>query len=302
MFRDLVETRSFSRSASLNGITQSAVSQQLRSIEVRLRVPLLERTSKQFALTREGQLLYEASREIIGYYQRFQHQLEEMRNIISGTIRLVAVPSLGLHELPPYIKDFLKAFPQVKIQVDYRRSNEVYESVASGDADVGFVAFPSPRKGLKVETFKKDTLHIICAAGHPLLKKGPVDLADLGQTKIISLAPEMPTRQGLDRILATRGLKFQPMMEFDNVETLKQAVEINAGIAFLPASAVATELAKGSLAILPHLGKEIIRPLGIVFRASRMVSPAVKRFLKALKTPRDSTLPPTLEKIVPSAP
>ena len=302
VFRDLVETRSFSRSASLNGITQSAVSQQLRSIEVRLRVPLLERTSKQFALTREGQLLYEASREIIGYYQRFQHQLEEMRNIISGTIRLVAVPSLGLHELPPYIKGFLKAFPQVKIQVDYRRSNEVYESVAAGDADVGFVAFPSPRKGLKVETFKKDTLHIICAAGHPLLKKGPVDLADLGQTKIISLAPEMPTRQGLDRILATRGLKFQPMMEFDNVETLKQAVEINAGIAFLPASAVATELAKGSLAILPHLGKEIIRPLGIVFRASRMVSPAVKRFLKALKTPRDSTLAPTLETIAPSAP
>jgi len=301
VFRDLVETRSFSRSASLNGITQSAVSQQLRSIEVRLRVPLLERTSKQFALTREGQLLYEASREIIGYYQRFQHQLEEMRNIISGTIRLVAVPSLGLHELPPYIKDFLKAFPQVKIQVDYRRSNEVYESVASGDADVGFVAFPSPRKGLKVETFKKDTLHIICAAGHPLLKKGPVDLANLGQTKIISLAPEMPTRQGLDRILATRGLKFQPMMEFDNVETLKQAVEINAGIAFLPASAVATELAKGSLAILPHLGKEIIRPLGIVFRASRMVYPAVKRFLKALKTPRESASVPTPEPIAPSS-
>ena len=288
VFRDLVETRSFSRSASLNGITQSAVSQQLRSIEQRLRVPLLERTSKQFALTREGQLLYEASREIIGYYQRFQHQLEEMRNIISGTIRLVAVPSLGLHELPPYIKEFLRAFPQVKIQVDYRRSNEVYESIAAGEADVGFVAFPSPRKGLKVETFKKDTLHVICAPGHPLLKKAPVHLPDLPQHKIISLAPEMPTRQGLDKILAARGLRFSPMMEFDNVETLKQAVEINAGIAFLPQSAVASELAKGSLAILPHQGPEIIRPLGIVSRSSRMISPAVKRFLKALKVPRDS--------------
>ena len=170
VFRDLVETRSFSRSASLNNITQSAVSQQLRSIELRLRVPLLERTSKQFALTREGQLLYEASREIITHYQRFQHQLEEMRNIISGTIRLVAVPSLGIHELPPYIKDFLKNFPLVKVQVDYRRANEVYESVADGEADVGLVAFPSPRKGLKVETFKKDTLQVICAPGHPLIK------------------------------------------------------------------------------------------------------------------------------------
>jgi DNA-binding transcriptional LysR family regulator len=208
---------------------------------------------------------------------------------------LVAVPSLGLHELPPYIKDFLKAFPQVKIQVDYRRSNEVYESVAAGDADVGFVAFPSPRKGLKVETFKKDTLHIICAPGHPLLKKGLINLPDLAQSKIISLAPEMPTRQGLDRILATRGLKFQPMMEFDNVETLKQAVEINAGIAFLPTSAISTEIAKGSLVILPHQGPEIIRPLGIVSRSSRMVSPAVKRFLKALKVPRESTPNSTLK-------
>ena len=283
VFRDLVETKSFSRSASLNGITQSAVSQQLRSIETRLRVPLLERTSKQFALTREGQLLYEASREIIAHYQRFQHQLEEMRNIISGNIRLVAVPSVGIHELPPYIREFLKTFPQVKIQVDYRRSNEVYESVTDGDADVGFVAFPSPRKGLKVETFKKDTLHIIAAPGHPLMKRGAVALSDLGQFKMVSLAPETPTRQGLDKILAARGLRFQPKMEFDNVETLKNAVEIDAGVAFLPKSVVAKELASGSLVVLAHAGPPILRPLGVVSRASRVVSPAVKRFLKAFK-------------------
>jgi DNA-binding transcriptional LysR family regulator len=287
VFRDLVETRSFSRSASLNNITQSAVSQQLRSIELRLRVPLLERTSKQFALTREGQLLYEASRDIIAHYQRFQHQLEEMRNIISGTIRLVAVPSLGIHELPPYIKDFLKNFPLVKVQVDYRRANEVYESVADGEADVGLVAFPAPRKGLKVETFKKDTLQVICAPGHPLIKKGTIQLSDLSNCKIVSLAPDMPTRQGLDRILAGRGLKFQPKMDFDNVETLKHAVEIDAGVAFLPHSAVAAELAAGKLTVLPYHGPEIIRPLGVVSRTSRVLSPAVKRFLKALKAPRE---------------
>jgi DNA-binding transcriptional LysR family regulator len=286
VFRDLVETKSFSRSASLNGITQSAVSQQLRSIEQRLRVPLLERTSKQFALTREGQLLYEASREIISHYQRFTHQLEEMRNIISGTIRLAAVPSVGIHELPPYIKEFLRTFPQVKVQVDYRRSNQVYESIADGEADVGFVAFPSPRKGLKVETFKKDTLHIIAAPGHPLTKKGTVPLSDLAQWKIVSLAPEMPTRLGLDKILAARGLKVLPKMEFDNVETLKHAVEINAGVAFLPKSVVASELAAGTLVTIPHAGAEIVRPLGVVSRASRVVSPAVKRFLKALKDPK----------------
>jgi DNA-binding transcriptional LysR family regulator len=210
-----------------------------------------------------------------------------MRNIISGTIRLVAVPSLGIHELPPYIKDFLKNFPLVKVQVDYRRANEVYESVADGEADVGLVAFPAPRKGLKVETFKKDTLQVICAPGHPLIKKGTIQLSDLSNCKIVSLAPDMPTRQGLDRILAGRGLKFQPKMDFDNVETLKHAVEIDAGVAFLPHSAVAAELAAGKLTVLPYHGPEIIRPLGVVSRTSRVLSPAVKRFLKALKAPRE---------------
>jgi len=162
----------------------------------------------------------------------------------------------------------------------------VYESVADGDADVGFVAFPAPRKGLKVETFKKDTLHIIAAPGHPLTKKGTVALGDLSQFKIVSLAPEMPTRQGLDKILATRGLKIQPKMEFDNVETLKSAVEIDAGVAFLPKSVVAKELSNGTLVTVPHGGAEIVRPLGVVSRASRVVSPAVKRFLKALKGPK----------------
>ena len=172
--------------------------------------------------------------------------------------------------------------------MDYRRANEVYESVADGEADVGLVAFPSPRKGLKVETFKKDTLQVICAPGHPLIKKGTIHLSDLANCKIVSLAPDMPTRQGLDRILAGRGLKFQPKMDFDNVETLKHAVEIDAGVAFLPHSAVAAELTAGKLAALPYHGPEIIRPLGVVSRTSRVLSPAVKRFLKALKAPKSS--------------
>jgi DNA-binding transcriptional LysR family regulator len=75
-------------------------------------------------------------------------------------------------------------------------------------------------------------------------------------------------------------------MEFDNVETLKSAVEIDAGVAFLPKSVVAKELSNGSLVTVPHGGAEIVRPLGVVSRASRVVSPAVKRFLKALKAPK----------------
>ncbi|MCX6935101.1 MAG: LysR family transcriptional regulator [Verrucomicrobia bacterium] len=287
VFRDLVDSNSFSRSAAINGITQSAVSQQLKTLEQRLDVTLLERNNKKFILTQEGQLLYSACLNIIGHYQRFLDELGALRDVISGTIRLVAVPSLGLHELPSSIKGFLRAFPDVKIQIDYRRSSEVYESVATADADLGFVAFPSAHRGLTVDIFRQDALHIVCAPGHPFLQMAPIPLPDLAQTKILSLGPEIPTRQGLDLILASRGLVVEPAMEFDNVETLKQAVEIDAGVAFLPQSVIAAELAAGTLAILPHQGPEILRPLGIISRTNQIISPAVGRFLMMLKTPHD---------------
>jgi DNA-binding transcriptional LysR family regulator len=162
VFRDLVESRSFSKAASLNFITQSAVSQQVRAMEERFRVPLIERSNKRFGLTREGQLLYESSKLIIFQFDSLQHQLSEMRNIVSGTIRLSTVYSIGLHELPPYLKRFLREFPSVNVHVEYRRSNQVYEEVIEGTSDLGLVAFPVQKKTLKIEPFRKDRLVLIC--------------------------------------------------------------------------------------------------------------------------------------------
>jgi DNA-binding transcriptional LysR family regulator len=146
VFRDLVESQSFSKAAQMNHITQSAVSQQIRSIEERFHIPLIERSSKRFALTREGELLYNTSKEIISSYDTLQNQFNEMRNIVSGNIRIATVYSIGLHELPPYIKHFLKEFPNVNVHVEYRRSNQVYDEVQSGTCDLGLVAFPSNKK------------------------------------------------------------------------------------------------------------------------------------------------------------
>src|ERR1700678_2577989 len=173
VFRDLVESRSFSKAASLNFITQSAVSQQVRAMEERFRVPLIERSNKSFGLTREGQLLYEDSKQIVFEFDSLKHQLSEMRNVVSGTIRLSTVYSIGLHELPPYLKKFLKEFPSVNVHVEYRRSNQVYDEVIEGTSDLGLVAFPVQKKTLKVEPFRKDKLVVICVpTPEPVKKKG----------------------------------------------------------------------------------------------------------------------------------
>jgi DNA-binding transcriptional LysR family regulator len=290
VFRDLVESQSFSKAAQMNHITQSAVSQQIRAIEERFHVPLIERSSKRFALTREGDLLYETSKNVITHYDSLQHQLNEMRNIISGTIRVSTVYSIGLHELPPYLKKFLKEFPNVNVHVEYRRSTQVYEEVQSGTSDLGLVAFPSPRKSLKVDAFKKDRLVVICSPSHPLAKKSEIDVNELASHKYIAFEPDIPTRRAVDKMFRDVGTEPVPCMEFDNVETVKRAVEIDAGISIVPRATIEQEVKAGSLAALEFKGKPFHRPLGIIYKSGRVLSPSMKRFLKTLKEPLNSSI------------
>jgi LysR family transcriptional regulator, transcriptional activator of the cysJI operon len=283
VFRDLVESESFSKAAQMNNITQSAVSQQIRAVETRFHIPLIERSSKRFALTREGDMLYQASKEIIAQFDSLQHQFNEMRNIVSGSIRIATVYSIGLHELPPYLKRFLKEFPNVNVHVEYRRSNQVYEDIQSGTCDLGLVAFPVQKKNLKTEAFKKDRLVVICSPTHPLASKQEVEVKDLAHHKFIGFEPDIPTRRAVDKMFRDTDLDTKPVMEFDNIETVKRAVEIDAGISIVPRATIEQEVKGGSLCAIEFKNKPYYRPLGIIYKSGRMLSPALKRFLKNLK-------------------
>ncbi len=166
IFADLVETKSFSKSAKLNGITQSAVSQQARAMERHFKTLLIDRSQKQFQLTREGQRVYEAAKEILHTYEKLLSELQEMKKVISGTIRISTIYSIGLHELPPYIKKFLHDFPSVNVRVEYRRSNLVYEDILHNAVDFGLVAFPVKQRQIEVLPFRNDHLVLITHPQH----------------------------------------------------------------------------------------------------------------------------------------
>ena len=287
VFRDLVESRSFSKAASLNFITQSAVSQQIRVMEERFRVPLIERSNKHFGLTREGQVLYDASKQIVFQFDSVQHQILEMRNVVSGTIRLSTVYSIGLHEIPPYLKKFLVKFPNVNVHVEYRRSNQVYDEVSEGASDLGLVAYPVQKKTLKVEPFREDRLVVICVPGHELAREGEISVAALKKEKFIGFEPDIPTRKAVDKIFREAGIEVNPVMEFDNIETVKRAVEIGAGVSIVPRATVEQEVGNGTLAAIEFKGHPYSRPLGIIYKSGRVLSPAMQRFLKMLKEPLD---------------
>ncbi len=283
VFCDLAETGSFTKAAQINKVTQSAVSQQISSIERHFKSLLIERSKKKFRLTREGQMLYEFSKQIIQTYDSLHNKLQELNDIISGTIRVATIYSIGLHDLPPYIKRFLKTYPTVNVHVEYRRANQVYDDVFSNLVDLGLVAYPVRQAKLETVPLRKDPLVLICHPQHPFAKAKTVKLKSLAGQKFISFEPDIPTRKALDRILKESNVEVSHVMEFDNIETVKRAVEIDAGISIVPHGTILQEIAKQTLVQVPLDGGEFFRPLAAIYKKNKVLSPAAKEFLAILK-------------------
>ena len=282
-FCDLAETESFTKAAQINQVTQSAVSQQISSMERMFKSLLIERSKKKFRLTREGQVLYDYSKQIIQIYDSLFNKLQEIKDIISGTIRVATIYSIGLHELPPYLKKFLKAYPTVNVHVEYRRSNQVYEDVLSNIVDLGLVAYPAREPKLEIVPLRKDTLVLVCHPQHSFAKARAVKLRDLNGQKFIGFEPDIPTRRAIDRVLKAQDVTVQHVMEFDNIETVKRAVEIDAGIAIVPRGTITQEVSKQTLAEIKIDDVELFRPLAAIHKKNKVLSPAMKQFLAVLK-------------------
>ena len=283
IFRDLTETRSFSKAAALNSITQSAVSQQVAGVEKRLKCLLVERGKKGFALTAEGRRFYEGCRTLTEAHDRLMAEMQEMTRRVTGSVRISTVYSIGLHELPPYIKQYLKQFPTVNVHVEYRRSNQVYEDVLENAADLGLLAFPEKKPYMEIKPFRRDRVVLICHPSHRLANFKVMPIRQIMGHKFVGFDPDIPTRKALDRIFRKHHITVEQVMEFDNIETLKRAVEIDIGISMVPLSTITQELQNQTLKAVDFTDEEIFRPLGVIYRRDRVFSPALKAFLGLLE-------------------
>ena len=283
VFCDLAETESFTKAAQINEITQSAVSQQVSALERTFKALLIERSKKKFRLTREGEILYEYAKQIINQYDSLYNKLQEVRDVVCGTIRVSTIYSIGLHDLPPYLKKFLKSYQTVNVHVEYRRSNQVYEDILGNADDLGLVAYPVKDPKLEVVPLRKDKLVLICHPKHPLAKNDNVSLKDLAGQRFVAFEPDIPTRKAIDKAFKDAGVEVQTAMEFDNIETVKRAVEIDAGISIVPASTVAQEIAKHTLEAVELDNGSLSRPLAVIYKKNKVLSPAMKQFIATLK-------------------
>jgi DNA-binding transcriptional LysR family regulator len=288
VFCDLCDTGSFSRAAEASSITQSAVSQQIRSVEKQFGVPLIDR-GKTFSLTPEGRVYLEVCRDILSRFDSLGTRFRIARGALGGELRIASVISIALHNLPPLLKQFRKTHPGVEVKVDYRKAEEIYDAVEDGRADLGLVAYPKARPGMRAMTCWQERLVLVMPPGHALNGKRPLSLVQLHGHRFVGLTPDIPTRQYLDKMLRKEGVKVTYVAELENIETVKAAVEAEQAISIIPETSVRQEVKQGSLAIREFNAARMWRPMGAVTRRPMPEKASLLEFLSLL-TPRAKAL------------
>jgi DNA-binding transcriptional LysR family regulator len=282
-FCDLVETGSFAKAAQRNLVSQSAVSQQLKSLETRYGQALVERGARRgLKLTEAGRVFYAGCRDVVERLRQMEEGLREQVDAIAGTVRLATVYSVGLHRLPPYITRFMKAYPHVKVHVEYSRTDKVCEACLQDTVDFGIVAFPLGRSNLAVIPWHHEKLVLVCSPSHKLARRRRIRLAEIAGEPFIAFERDIPTRKTVDRILKAHRVQVETVMEFDNVETIKRSVEVGSGLSILPVTTVVNELRSGLLVAQEFVEGPFTRDVGVIHRRGRVPSAAAREFVRML--------------------
>jgi DNA-binding transcriptional LysR family regulator len=283
IFCDLATLRSFSKTADKHMVSQSAVSQQVAQLEIEHKCQLLNRQKRPLELTAAGELFYRAARDMVDRYDQLNSEMNSLKSAAHSRINVGAIYSIGMHSLPEYIKRFMVKRPSVNVHVAYFISEKIYELVLAGELDIGLVAVPRRDKRLDVYEFEDEPLVLACSSKHPLAKQSQIDIHKLQLERFIGFEEGVPTRDWIDGIFQRYNVVIMPAMEFDNIETVKRAVEINSGVSILPRTALSQELAAGTIKAIEFSNERFVRPTGIIVRKDRVISQETRYLIELLR-------------------
>jgi len=274
IFCDLADLRSFSKTAQKHILSQSAISQQLAQLELAHKCQLINRKKRP---------IYEASKDIMDRYEQFKNELITLQKSSVSRINIAAIFSIGMHTLPNYIKKFMVSYPDVNVHVEYLSARRIYELVLAGDVDIGLVAVPKRDKRLDVYDFEDEPLVLVCNPNHPMARESQIDIHRLQFERFIAFEKDVPTRAWIDSILERYNIVVRPVMEFDNIETIKRAVEIKSGISIMPQTAILQEISSRTINAIPFSNENFIRPTGIIVRKDKIFGQAGRYLIELLR-------------------
>ncbi|OGJ95896.1 MAG: hypothetical protein A2350_04225, partial [Candidatus Raymondbacteria bacterium RifOxyB12_full_50_8] len=279
---------SFSEAAEKNNVTQSSASQAIQALEHHLGAALINRSCRPWKLTPEGKTLYDGVRDILDRWIQLESNLRDFHDKISASVRIGSIYSVGLRHMKQHIQKFTTLHPNAHITIEYLHPHRVYECVINEDIDIGIVSFPQSNREITVIPWQFEPMVVVCHPEHRLAKKKTASYALLNGEKLVGFDKDLVIRKEVDHFLKTHNVATETVLEFDNIESIKRAVEIASGISLLPRPTVDSEIQAGSLCAVSLPTREFSRPLGIIHRKGKVFSPTVRTFVDFLQKEKNS--------------
>jgi len=294
IFCDVVRRRSFSRAADENGISQSSASQVVHQLEEQLGVQLLDRSKRPSVPTAEGERYYDGCRQLVKQYAKLVDEVHSLHDETAGRLNVASIYSVGLAHMSAFMRQFSSAYPEAQVHLEYLHPDRVYEAVENGEADLGLVSYPEESRNLHATAWRSEPLVAVCHPAHRFAQRPSMPLNELAGESFVAFEAGLRIRAEIDRLLLVNKVDVQIALEFDNIETIKQAIEINEGVSLLPEPTVAWEVASGLLSKIPLTEASLERPLGIIYRRDRELGPIGEQFVQLLQTNTQFIPPPIL--------
>jgi len=280
LFRDVAQARSLSRAAVMNGISQSAATQHIQELEKRLTVQLLDRSTRPLGLTAAGKLYAELCRDVLRREEDFMVALDEVKSEAEGTVRVASIYSIGLSEMSRLREEFAQSCPGAELRVEYLRPDKVYQAIIEDQADLGFISYPEHRRELTVIPWREERMTVAVYPGHRFAERELLLPEDLNGESFISFDDEVIIRRELDRFFRENGVEIAIVMQFDNIQSIKEAVALGSGISILPERTMQAEVEQKRLVSIPLHAPELVRPTGVIHRKKKKLTRAGREFLQ----------------------
>jgi DNA-binding transcriptional LysR family regulator len=273
-FITVAELGSFSDAADRLYLTQSAISKRIALLEQQIGKRLFDRIARQVSLTEAGNELLPRARRILQEYENALQAINDLSGEASGTLRLAISHHLGLHRLPPVLKQFAQQYPNVTLDIEFMDSEKAYEKVLHGESEVAVITLAlESHHNINSKKIWNDPLRFICAQDHPLAALKQPELRDLADYPIILPGLNTYTGRIIQNLFQREGIPLQAPMSTNYLETISTMVEIGLGWSVLPETLVR------DLYVMPLKSITIERELGYIHHMKRSLSNAAVAFL-----------------------
>jgi len=281
-FIAIAEAGSFSEAGERLHLTQPAVSKRIAGLEQQLNVRLSDRIGREVSLTEAGRALLPRAYQILNVLDDTRRALTNLNGEISGRLTLATSHHIGLHRLPPLLRAFTRAHPQVALDIQFLDSEVAYEEVLHGRAELAVITLaPETRSPVAATAIWDDVLDFVAAPEHPLARNGAVNLADVARHPAVFPGDNTFTHHIVRRLFEAEGLKPNIGMSTNYLETIKMMVSIGIAWSVLPRTMLDSQVAA-----LPLPGVQLMRRLGYIVHTERTLSNAARAFIALLEEQR----------------